>query len=48
MKRFISMLLGATIAAGLTAYGYQARSGWPPALKPGVQDVSGPEPRARP
>ncbi len=34
MKRFISMILGATIAAGLTAYGYQAQSGWPPALKP--------------
>ena len=34
MKRFISMILGATIAAGLTAYGYQAQSDWPPALKP--------------
>ena len=34
MKRFVSMLLGATIAAGLTAYGYQAQSDWPPALKP--------------
>ena len=34
MKRFISMILGATIAAGLTAYGYQAQSVWPPALQP--------------
>ena len=34
MKRFISMILGATLAAGLTAYGHQAQSDWPPALKP--------------
>src|SRR5262245_4624874 len=34
MKRFISLVLGAAIAAGLTAYGQQAGGGWPPALRP--------------
>ena len=34
MKRWVASVLGAAMAAGLTAYGYQAQSGWPPALGP--------------
>jgi mono/diheme cytochrome c family protein/glucose/arabinose dehydrogenase len=34
MKRFLSMMLGGAIIAGLTAYGYQAQSNWPPQLQP--------------
>jgi mono/diheme cytochrome c family protein/glucose/arabinose dehydrogenase len=34
MKRFISLVFGVAIAAGLTAYGQQARGGWPPPLRP--------------
>ena len=34
MKRFISLVLAVAMAAGLTAYGQQARGGWPPPLRP--------------
>ena len=34
MNLFISLVLAVAMAAGLTAYGQQARGGWPPLLRP--------------
>jgi mono/diheme cytochrome c family protein/glucose/arabinose dehydrogenase len=34
MKRCISLVLGAAVAAGFTVHGQQAREGWPPGLRP--------------